>query len=528
MNRNRWYGTVTLVIGALLITSPASASADDQACCLPDGVCIVMPADECIAIGGTLMGALTCEDVVCREPADYRFEFSLDIGSDTELSDPFMDGDEGFDPGDVYWWQGPPVNPPGRDGFKDDRFIFNFDPMPDPPDPGYTTRVPVGEGHIEMYYEYFDLDGHDQLDIDIVERQWFSVTHPPEAPIPYFDSMCIYKIDFLMVSFDDDMGPGWPAFDVPVTQPSPAGVSSYGSSAGMDEIMGINLMAGGPPPYPVGLIYPIADELTVHMSLAPNPDNDERADDDVDSLDIVRSQEECPFWYFSPDSEAHLGLDPGGIYQVMPGGAPIQVIDEFMHLGIPEETDIDAFEFVWLENPQEPDGMLYLALAYSVDDDDPLTPWDESGGLFPNVIYGSFMTGWSFQVTWEDMIWDDIDAITCWERPLEPEPQFGACCLGDCACNVMTQVDCNNAGGTWAGLGTDCSDYNGDGIADACFTCLGDFNCDGVVNLSDLATLLSNYGATTGVTYRDGDMDGDGDVDLADLAALLAVYGTTC
>jgi len=523
MCKYRCFRTITLAAAAMFAAAPASA---DQACCLPDGTCLVLPEDDCNAHGGMLMGASSCDGVVCGEPGDYRFEFSLDIGSDTELSDPFMDGDEGFDPGDVYWWQGPPVNPPGRDGFKDDMFIFGFDPFPDPPDPGYVTRVPVGEGHYEMYYEYFDLDGHDQLDIDILEHQWIPQTHPLEIPIPFFDSPCIHKAEFLMISFDDDMGPGWPAFDVPVTRPSPAGVSSYGSTPGRDEVVGVNLMIGGPPPFPVAGIYPIADEITVHTSLAPNPDGIEEDDDDVDSLDIVRSQDECPYWYFSPDSEAHLGLDPGGIYQATPG-MPVQVIDEFIHLGIPEETDIDAFEFVWIENPQQPDGMLYLALAYSVDDDDPLTPWNESGGLPPNVIFGSFMTGWSFQITAEDL-WDDVDALTSWEHPLEPEPQFGACCLGDCACSVMTQVDCNNNGGVWAGLGTDCSDFNGDGIADACFTCMGDLNCDGVVNLSDLAQLLSNYGTTTGAVYRDGDMDGDGDVDLADLAAMLALYGTTC
>jgi hypothetical protein len=30
------------------------------------------------------------------------------------------------------------------------------------------------------------------------------------------------------------------------------------------------------------------------------------------------------------------------------------------------------------------------------------------------------------------------------------------------------------------------------------------------------------------MTYWDGDLDCDGDVDLSDLAALLAAYGTTC
>ena len=56
----------------------------------------------------------------------------------------------------------------------------------------------------------------------------------------------------------------------------------------------------------------------------------------------------------------------------------------------------------------------------------------------------------------------------------------------------------------------------------------GDLDADGDIDLSDLAQLLSNYGATGGASHEDGDVDFDGDVDLSDLAALLSVYGTTC
>ena len=282
--------------------------------------------------------------------------------------------------------------------------------------------------------------------------------------------------------------------------------------------MGVTLMTAAPPPYPIVNVYPIADEITVHQSLMPNPDGMEENDDDVDSLDIVHSQDECPYWYFTADHEAHLGLDPGDIYQVTSAG-PVKIIDENIHLGISEDADIDAFEFVWLEHPQEP-GMLFFALLYSVDDNDPLTPWDESGGMAPNIVYASFLTGWSFPVMAGEL-WDDIDGLTAWEQPLEPQPPLGACCLANCGCAVMTQMDCTNNGGSWAGPGTDCSDLDGDGIADACFTCIGDLNCDGSVDLNDLAQLLSNYGQTSGMTYQQGDTDGDGDVDLSDLAALL-------
>ncbi len=57
---------------------------------------------------------------------------------------------------------------------------------------------------------------------------------------------------------------------------------------------------------------------------------------------------------------------------------------------------------------------------------------------------------------------------------------------------------------------------------------LGDLDGDCDVDLADLAQLLGNYGATSGMAYEDGDLDADGDVDLSDLAGLLAVYGTTC
>lgn len=58
--------------------------------------------------------------------------------------------------------------------------------------------------------------------------------------------------------------------------------------------------------------------------------------------------------------------------------------------------------------------------------------------------------------------------------------------------------------------------------------CVGDLNGDGVIDLTDLATLLGHYGTPGGALPGDGDLDGDGDVDLGDLAALLARYGAAC
>ncbi|RMF82132.1 MAG: hypothetical protein D6744_06350 [Planctomycetota bacterium] len=52
----------------------------------------------------------------------------------------------------------------------------------------------------------------------------------------------------------------------------------------------------------------------------------------------------------------------------------------------------------------------------------------------------------------------------------------------------------------------------------------GDLNGDDVVDLTDLAILLSNFDTPSGATLEDGDIDGDGDVDLTDLALLIALF----
>ncbi len=46
--------------------------------------------------------------------------------------------------------------------------------------------------------------------------------------------------------------------------------------------------------------------------------------------------------------------------------------------------------------------------------------------------------------------------------------------------------------------------------------------------LTDLSTLLSHFGVTSGAAYEDGDLNGDGAVNLTDLSTLLAVFGTAC
>jgi hypothetical protein len=57
--------------------------------------------------------------------------------------------------------------------------------------------------------------------------------------------------------------------------------------------------------------------------------------------------------------------------------------------------------------------------------------------------------------------------------------------------------------------------------------CPGDVNGDGMVELADLARVLSMFGTQCGPACPE-DLDGDGDVDLADLAALLGRFGAVC
>lgn len=418
----------------------------------------------------------------------YVWEFSLDIGSDKELSDPVSNFDGGFDPGDVYASTAGPVCPPfvpgGADGFKDDAFIFGGDPFPAPPDAAVppATRVPVGNNcpPTQCYFNYFDLDGHDQIDFDL--RQYIpqdGLQNPiQQSALP--PSQCIYRPTFLAVSYDDDMPAGWPAGDVPTLAPSLTGYR-YGQTANRDEIVGITL-AGAVAPFTVANVYPISDEQSLHPDLAPNPDNLEADDDDVDSLDIVAAigppgtlggGASCPYWYFGADQEAvsPMGLDSGSIYLAV-GGVPALVVDDVNHLGIPEMTDMDDFEFAWLVR-MGPDGpVTVLAVVFTVDNDDPLTAPDESGGLDPRMIYASYMTGSSFPIlpVGSPGLFDDIDGLTIWSDSLE------LChCRGDMNQNGILEggdiqgfVDCLT-GSASSSSPCDCADMNGDGVLDAVF-----------------------------------------------------------
>src|SRR5262249_10501913 len=54
----------------------------------------------------------------------------------------------------------------------------------------------------------------------------------------------------------------------------------------------------------------------------------------------------------------------------------------------------------------------------------------------------------------------------------------------------------------------------------------GDANLDGHVDLTDLATILNNFGATTGA-WTSGNFDGNPTIDLTDFADVLNNFGAT-
>jgi hypothetical protein len=420
-------------------------------------------------------------------------EFSLDIGSDCELSDD-AGGNEVFDPGDAYLWQGPALPAGGADGIKDDGQIFvASDYAPAPNDPASAAPVCSNLHAVDVIPEWFDMDGHDSVDFDL------SVTIPPGQaladPIDRFPSDCVLNPDYLVISLDDDrsghyVGSVMMGCEVPVTSssappPFPVTPYTYGTAAGDDEVLGVNLVSGLFSPYSLGPVYPVLSESNLHQSLGPDPDASEDADDDVDALDVFGSTvTSCNFWLLSPDHEAtgrdffnNEALEPGAIYQVEVTGPvanpAVKIIDAGIHLGLQPGVDIDAFEFAWVFDPAS--GGEVLTLLFSVDDDDPLTADVESGGLDPAMIYGSHLTGSSFALL-DDPLLIDIDSLAAWCDPLVPQtpPPCFADVTGDGVVDVQDLVEVVL---NWL-FGGGSSDINGDGI----------------VNVQDLVLVILNWG----------------------------------
>jgi hypothetical protein len=357
-----------------------------------------------------------------------RLLFSVDAGGDQSLSDPYPDGDEGFECSDVYSSAGGVVPPGGRDGEIDDTTFLGTDVFPDAPDPTLTTGIPFDTGCTgspqRCFDDYFDLDGIDIINVDLStlvrldtpvptgEKIWRDYDFPDDA-----SRACITSPRYLGISLDDDTAPSFVVgpHGAPTESLSPGG-RTFGSTAKRDEVLAMTLTPSGSPSpyYAVVSTRGAASESHVHADLAPNPTvSTPGDDDDIDALDVVAPGVDCQVLLANVDHEADWGLSAGIIYQYdYSTGVWSQVLRPAVHFGLPPRTDIDAFELVWIPT-ESASGPVYDALAvlFSVDEDDPETGRvDESGGFEPGIIYGSFLDGEWF-VAVDRFEREDVDAI---------------------------------------------------------------------------------------------------------------------
>ncbi len=473
---------ITYSAGLLVqITGPAKGYNWPCQCLEYDSASVAAGFELVLVVGESGGGVPPLPPEDCEDPELY---FAVRTGSDTELSDPIPDGNEVFDPGDGYLWLDPVLPPGGADGVLDDTVIFGGDPFPDPPDLALGTSAPSCSGFPldpPIRAAYQELDGLDHVDFhlaNLLELYSPSPGAPPAEPIPTSPAStgCVEEVKYLSVSFADKGSGTYLSCDTPATTAS-AIARTYGSAAADDEIVGVVVIPTvvGPTSVPLSAAeYPLADEVSLHPSLAPNPPSSsgigppvaQDADDDVNALDVTPCGGGFPLFSVGHEATGPLDLDPGGIYLDV-GTGPILAVDEDVHLGVPEDTDLDAFEIVLLRH--EVAG-LSLAVLFSVDSDDPATPVeDESGGLNPNWLYYSFFTG-TYGV-FIDTFHDDVDAVANYCLPMAL-PAAAACTTlsgdtnGDVLVNgkdVESFVDC--VVGTAAGA-CGCADMDDDGDAD--------------------------------------------------------------
>jgi hypothetical protein len=339
--------------------------------------------------------------------------YSVDIGGDTELSDPIPDGNELLDPGDLYAWGGASPIP-----FFDDSTIFGFDPAPDINNPAGTCNPSPFQPWQSILN--FDIDGADRIDYDLYANLLnFGPGNPSIAP---YTTDCIYSPAYLLLSYDEDRGVHYNN-DIWCDIPSAIGLNFQADSVFVkgtpfnnDEILYSNLInIPGTGKY-IGSAGSYRDEQGVSTLLAPSPVTLFPPDrnDDVDALDYIGNPAQCGIQYFSVDHEAHYikngdTLRAGIIYQNMGNGVVQPVIHPMLHLGLSNDIDIDAFEFAWLFDSLQQ--RLGLALVFSVSTTDPFSAIDYSGGLDPGALYASFLNGSYFEML-PPVAPGNIDAIT--------------------------------------------------------------------------------------------------------------------
>ncbi len=335
-----------------------------------------------------------------------RIEFSVDIGSDAELSDPNQNGNEVFDPGDAYVMKGPQLAS-ATNGVRNDADFFGYDPYPVPGD--ISTIVPCGSGEENFAPEsYFNINGMAAMEASLLDLTYGA----GEESIPYFHDNLIYPANHFLISYADNYAEHW-SHDmygtVPVNSGSTFSNNIFGSTAGADELFAVRLHSKNIPSTPL-IVDSLWSEGDIHVNMLPNPDGGFSTDNDVNALAFYPDQYIQGIFYFTVSSQAHYNLTPGSIYQFVTDGVIVEVINCSTHLGLPESTDINAFDFAWVWDSLVTPARYGLAILFSVAAEDWTTAEDESGGLNPGQIYYSFLNG-----TYDDFsaepLDENIDAI---------------------------------------------------------------------------------------------------------------------
>ncbi len=131
--------------------------------------------------------------------------------------------------------------------------------------------------------------------------------------------------------------------------------------------------------------------------------------------------------------------------------------------------------------------------------------WQTTG----TVGFGVYSWGTVSSFNWNQIYGDNF----CLIDGAVVGPAVGACCVAD-ACVATIELSCE---GQWMGEGSTC--------APECSSCEGDVDCDGDVDVLDIAVMLDDWGAPA--TCRAGlDLDESGSVGVHDLLLLLQSWGT--
>ncbi len=116
---------------------------------------------------------------------------------------------------------------------------------------------------------------------------------------------------------------------------------------------------------------------------------------------------------------------------------------------------------------------------------------------------------------WLDPTGSNVQALDTWNPSAAPT---GACCVGTSgACLDVHEALCLAGNGIYQGDGSACSGV--DCLPDP--DCPADVDGDGVVNVSDVLTLISSWGSND----MDADVNADGIVDVADLLIVIDAWG---